>query len=298
MNEKSKLGLLFTISLTGCTESLFDGQTDSVLPVSEEYNGYYDDVIDSYRASDYSSASEALRLALHERIENHDRLPYTDNDSTDTWDVLEVAQRVEQSPGKVLDIYRDSTYEIKTEDREYNREHSWPKSYGFPHLEAANAAYTDMHALFISDAGYNSSRNNRPYRNCGEDCREKPTAGGDANRVGVKAWETWSGRRGDVARAIFYMDVRYEGGTHSETGNWEPDLVVTDNLTQIADSSTGANEAKAYMGLRHVLLEWHQEDPVDEREQRHNETVAEFQNNRNPFVDHPEWVECVFMNYC
>lgn len=111
-------------------------------------------------------------------------------------------------------------------------------------------------------------------------------------------WETWVGRRGDVARALFYMDVRYEGGNHGVTNVAEPDLILTNDETLIAASNTGNNESLAYMGMLSVLLEWHRQDPVDAVERRRNDTVFGFQNNRNPFIDHPEWVECVFANNC
>jgi len=52
------------------------------------------------------------------------------------------------------------------------------------------------------------------------------------------------------------------------------------------------------MGLLSVLLQWHKDDPVDWIEFQHHEAVASFQENRNPFVDHPEWVKCVFESVC
>ena len=52
------------------------------------------------------------------------------------------------------------------------------------------------------------------------------------------------------------------------------------------------------MGLLTTLLAWHEADPVDEKEQVHNEVVYQYQHNRNPFVDHPEWVTCLFGASC
>ena len=84
------------------------------------------------------------------------------------------------------------------------------------------------------------------------------------------------GKRGDVARALFYMDVRYEGGTH-ETGASEPDLILTDDQALIAGSNTGDNEPIAYMGILSVLLLWHEQDPVDDVERNRNDAVHSFQ---------------------
>jgi endonuclease I len=95
---------------------------------------------------------------------------------------------------------------------------------------------------------------------------------------------------------MFYMDVRYEGGTHGVTGVAEPNLILTDNASLITQSS--GNASVAYMGLLATLLQWHAADPVDDRERLRNETVFNYQGNRNPFVDHPEWVSCLFQNVC
>ncbi len=88
-----------------------------------------------------------------------------------------------------------------------------------------------------------------------------------------------------------YMDVRYEGGIHPVTGYNEPDLVLTDDLGQVIPGHP-------YMGELATLLRWHAEDPVDDAERRRNEAVSAFQTNRNPFIDHPEWVECLFEGVC
>ncbi len=111
-------------------------------------------------------------------------------------------------------------------------------------------------------------------------------------------WEIWHDRRGDVARAMFYLDVRYEGGTHGGTGALEPDLILTDSEALIQSGNTGQNESIAYMGILSELIQWHLDDPVDAKEMLKNETVFLYQGNRNPFVDHPEWVTCLFESNC
>ncbi|HEU4991514.1 MAG TPA: endonuclease, partial [Luteimonas sp.] len=80
------------------------------------------------------------------------------------------------------------------------------------------------------------------------------------------------------------------------TGTAEPDLRLTDNAALVAP--TGGNASVAYMGLLSVLLQWNQEDPVDDAERLRNDAVQSYQGNRNPFVDHPEWAACIYQGAC
>ncbi|PAJ75300.1 hypothetical protein CJF42_05940 [Pseudoalteromonas sp. NBT06-2] len=260
-----------------------------------------------YETVDTSSAT-ALRNSLHAIIDDHTRFPYTSS-QTDTWDILETADQDPSNASNVITIYRNASY-LKEHGGNsfYNREHTWPKSYGFPDDNSSNSPYTDAHHLFIADSGYNSSRSNKPYANCDSNCDEKVTksnndrGGINSNWTGgsysTGSWETWDARKGDVARALMYMAIRYEGGVHNETGASEPDLILTDDRNLISASNTGSNESIAYMGLKSTLIQWHKGDPVDDFEKRHTDAVYAHQGNRNPFVDHPEYVACVFESIC
>ena len=62
--------------------------------------------------------------------------------------------------------------------------------------------------------------------------------------------------------------------------------------------TSGANASIAHMGRLSDLLAWHAADPVDAREQARNDVIASHQGNRNPFIDHPEWVNCLFAAEC
>lgn len=263
--------------------------------------GYYDGV--------NALTQSNMRTSVHNAIKDHMRYPYTSS-ATDTWDILDAADEDPNNSSNILDLYKNASYpKAGGGNSNYNREHSWPKSYGFPNDSSTNYPYTDCHHLFACDSGYNSSRNNRYYDYCDASCDEKPTnynngqGGGSGTYPGnsnwrdTDTWETWMGRRGDVARALLYMDVRYEGGTHGITGASEPDLILTDNVNLIVADANN-NKSTAYMGLLSVLLEWHYLDPVDNDERARNDVVYSYQGNRNPFVDHPEWVECVFEGIC
>ncbi|MEP2651702.1 MAG: endonuclease [Paraglaciecola sp.] len=291
-----KLGQAMWVILITST-IVFSDFTSAAIPIS-----YYDSV--------NSQSAETLRKSLHLIINDHQRFPYTSK-ATDTWDILEKADENPNDSNTIISIYTNKTYlKAGGGNSHYNREHTWPKSYGFPNNGSGNYPYTDAHHLFLANSGYNSSRNNKPYAECDSGCTEKTTIsnhnrGGDDSESNwtkgsgaTGSWETWSERKGDTARALMYLAVRYEGGIHSVTGKPEPDLILTDNRTLIDLSNTGANLSIAYMGLRSTLIQWHKDDPVDAFERRHNDAVYSYQGNRNPFIDHPGYVSCVFENNC
>lgn len=261
----------------------------------------------SYYDTADTSSPQALRMSLHEIIDDHTKIPYSSS-QTDTWDVLELADQDPSDSARVLAVYKNASYsKFGGGNNDYNREHSWPKSYGFPNDGSDNYSYTDLHHLFISNIDYNANRGNKPFDHCDSGCGELVTEinggsggqGGDvSNWSNADSFEVWQGRRGNIARALMYMAVRYEGGVNGVTGNPEPDLILTDDRGLISASATGSNGSVAYMGLKSVLLQWHQQDPVDDIERQHNDTVFNYQGNRNPFVDHPEWVGCVFESVC
>lgn len=259
------------------------------------------------------TSQNALRMDLFELIQGHVRYPYTDED-TDTWDILEAADQDPGNASNIIDIYKNASYAKQGGGNDfYNREHVWAKTYGFGDDSPNNYPYTDAHHLRLSDSNYNSRRGSNPFQTCNANCTEDPTdlnngvGGGSGQYPGNSNWRTssgadgsyevWGHRRGDIARSMFYMDVRYEGTDHPFTGFTDPQLILTDTQSLIA-ASGGQDFGTAYLGYLSVLLQWHEEDPVDEDERRRNEIVYGYQGNRNPFVDHPEWVDCVFNGNC
>jgi len=261
-----------------------------------------------YYAGVSTGSASALRSSLHALIDDHTRIPYTAS-TTDTWDVLNQAEQDPLNTGRILDIYKNASYaKVAGGNDFYNREHTWPNSLGFPTDGTTNSAYTDLHMLMASDISYNSSRGNKPYDTCSSACTELPTAAyagsgggtgvypGNSNWTNSSVFEVWRKLRGNVARAMFYMDLRYEGGTHGGNGAAEPDLRLTDTLSLVV--GTGGNASVGYMGKLATLIQWHQQDPVDEAERLRNDLIQTYQGNRNPFVDHPQWVACIYQNVC
>jgi endonuclease I len=269
------------------------------------------------------STPVTLRTTLHDIIKGHTSYPYSAG-TTDTWDMLGFADEdhnatIDVNPNvaeRIWTVYSNDSYDnVAMGNPDYNREHTWPQSYGFNDNThpTDNAPRTDGHHLMLSNSSYNSDRGNNYFDNCSASCTEltttvydgegtgTPIGGGSGVYPGNSNWfdgdsfEVWGARKGDVARAIFYMDVRYENlGEIDSTGTPEPDLVVTDDLGLIGPTDADT----AYLGLKSVLLEWHANDPVDDIELERNEVVFSYQGNRNPFVDHPEWVACIFESIC
>jgi endonuclease I len=170
----------------------------------------------------------------------------------------------------------------------WNREHLWPNSYGFDiDVTTTWPALRDLFNLRACDSQVNSGRGNKYYDfSDPTDGNYRSSAHPDAPlcSTDTDSWEPLDEMKGDIARAIFYMDVRYAG----EYAN-EPDLALTDNTGSIMNGNP-------FVGRLTTLLLWHRSDPMDSAEQHRNDLVFErYQHNRNPFVDHPEWVELVYL---
>ncbi|MCD4833698.1 MAG: endonuclease [Bacteroidales bacterium] len=228
-------------------------------------DGYYD------TAEDLNG--EELKAALYNIIKGHTDYPYTDA-STDTWDILKESDRDPDNSDNVLLIY---TGESVNAAQEYNsgsgwsREHVWAKSHGFP--DDWQDAYRDAHHLRPCDISVNSARGNKDFDNGGTQHSEATECYTDAD-----SWEPRPVEKGDVARMMFYMATRYEG----ESG--DPDLELVDY--------TGTSGP--IFGKFSTLIQWNFEDPVDEFERNRNEVVFSYQGNRNPFIDHPEFVNAMY----
>ncbi len=265
----------------------------------------------------YDSASgltgEALKNVLNDIITSHTEYPYTDDD-TDVWDMLREADEDPANSDNIITFYsgfswpkdcQDTTtppdycYQtIDDEDKqvEWNREHIWSKSHGeFEHEDGSSAyalgAHTDGHHLVAAERRMNSVKNNRFFDDChdGIDDTDLEDRGYGNYTCGEWFFEPRDAVKGDVARMLFYMAVRYEG----ETGDYV-DLELASDLKALAPSLHLQEQKLPYYGKLDVLLRWHIEDPVDEWELERNETIYQYQNNRNPFIDHPEWVDDIW----
>lgn len=238
---------------------------------------------DGYYSSAQGKTGDELKSALNEIISDHIEFPYTSS-STDVWDILKETDRDPINPDNVILIY--TGWSVNGE-QEYNngdgwsREHVWAKSRGdFGNFEGPG---TDVHALRPCDITVNSDRGNRWFANCEEPHLYEGQPTGNYFSTSDWVWEPREEVKGDVARMIFYMATRYEGK------NGELDLEVIDYLP----ANNFTNEP-VHAKLSD-LVKWHNEDPVDDWERNRNNIIYEsYQKNRNPFIDHPEFVDKIF----
>ena len=232
----------------------------------------------------YSAASgltgAPLRAALHNIIRSHTVISYT---ATRT--PLETLDPDPANSANLILIYERTTWPksqfVTVVANGWNREHCWPNSLG---IDSAEPAYSDLFNLRACGEPSNSDRGNLYYD------ESTVAAGGYEKPTGPTAalcsqdfdsWEPPDEVKGDLARAMFYMDLRYEGG------GGEPNLALTENIALISSTAN-------YMGRLSTLLLWHFLDPLSPAERARAEGAFGYQHNRNPFVDRPEWVEAVY----
>lgn len=167
----------------------------------------------------------------------------------------------------------------------YNREHSFPKSW----FNDAKPMYSDAFHLYPTDGKVNNQRSNYPYGECANGTT-LPSSGSvkALGRLGDCTFPGYSGKvfepddqyKGDFARSYFYMAAAY----NDKIAGW--------NSKMLAGNSYPAFSPWAI----NLLLKWHREDPVSQKELDRQEVVYGAQHNRNPFIDHPELAEYIWGN--
>ena len=248
----------------GLTGTSAIGLADGTTPEDPEDPGDPGEPTDpgSYYDGASGLTGSALKSKLHDIISNNRVLSYDQ-----VWDGIKDVDEDPQDTSSVVLLYKGTSSPKSNNGGgvdNWNREHVWAKSHG--DFGTSNGPGTDLHHLRPTDVTVNSDRGNLDFDNGGRENDEAPGNYSDSDS-------------GDVARMIFYMAVRYEAGDRV-------DLEVNDQVN---------NGSNPYMGRLSVLKQWSQEDPPDAFEQRRNERIFDnWQGNRNPFIDHPEWVESIW----
>ena len=156
---------------------------------------------------------------------------------------------------------------------DWNREHVWAKSHG--DFGTATGPGTDLHHLRAEDVTVNSTRGNKDFDNGGSAVDQCSGCLTDSD-----SFQPRDAVKGDVARMILYMAVRYEGD---------------DGFADLEPNDCTCNNTNPNIGKLSVLLAWNAQDPPDATEMHRNEVIyTQFQHNRNPFIDHPEWAASIY----
>ncbi|MGK5518142.1 endonuclease [Micromonospora sp. URMC 107] len=243
-------------------------QSPTPLPTTTAPGGGYDS---TYYANAIGKSGTALRSSLHSIIKVQTKLSYDQ-----VWEALRDTDQDPANSNNVILLYTGRS-QSKTSNGggvdDWNREHVWAKSHG--DFGTATGPGTDVHHLRPTDVSVNSTRGSKDFDNGGSPVAEAPGCYTDAD-----SWEPRDAVKGDVARMIMYMAIRYEG-----TDGW-PNLELNQSVN---------NGTAPYHGRMSVLLQWNQADPPDAFEKRRNQRIYErWQGNRNPFVDHPEWAGAIW----
>lgn len=167
----------------------------------------------------------------------------------------------------------------------YNREHSFPKSW----FNDAQPMYSEAFHIYPTDGKVNGQRSNFPYGECSGGTTLASNGSVKAlGRLGACTFPGYSGTvfepddqyKGDFARSYFYMAAAY----NDQIAGWNSKMLAGNSYPVF--SSWAIN----------LLLKWHREDPVSQKELDRQEVVYGAQNNRNPFIDHPELAEYIWGN--
>ncbi len=233
----------------------------------------------AYYHTAFNSADDSLKSLLHNIIKGHTQFPYTSS-STDVWDILKQTDKDPNNPANVILIYSNRSVNAAQEFNNgngWNREHVWPQSRG--DFGTSPGPGTDVHHLRPCDISVNADRENRNFDECVNcvDIIDNGFNTGSKKDASLYTFEPPENVKGDIARMIFYMAVRYEGGT-------ELDLELTNTL----QSQSAKQPLHAVLN---TLLSWNRMDTVDSFERNRNLVIYGYQGNKNPFIDYPELAE-------
>ncbi|WP_404385838.1 endonuclease [Knoellia locipacati] len=226
---------------------------------------------DTYYAAALGKSGSALRSALHTIISDQSVLTYDE-----VWTALKDTDQDPNNSANVIEVYSGRSISKTSnggDPDQWNREHVWPQSHGG--FGTTPGPGTDVHHLRPEDVTVNSDRGNLDFDNGGSAVHQCSDCWRDGD-----SFEPRDAVKGDVARMILYMAIRYEGG---------------DGFANLEPNNVAGNGSTPYVGKLTTLKTWSAGDPPDAFEKRRNDRIhAQWQGNRNPFIDHPEWVASIW----
>jgi endonuclease I len=257
-------------------------------------SGYYD--------SAQGKSCAALKSAL-KFITTNGHIPQPDNLLLSQYRISDIKPREvgNGSPNVIWDVYSDDptdpdpyNYDPDTQNCGsynsegdcFNKEHTVPKSWS----NNDPVAEGDYHHVLPTDGWVNAKRSNYPFGTISGMAEFTSLNGSKVGNSGVmgisgKVFEPIDEFKGDLARCFFYFITRYQDEIDKSWGG----------NAQVFSQDTFPTVNINYLPL---MLAWHHADPVSDKEIIRNEGGFDFQGNRNPFIDHPEFVDAVWNSNC
>ena len=237
-----------------------------------------------YYKSAEGKNKQALLEALCDIIGPHTNVGYNG-----LWEVYETSD-VYPGTNKIWDMYSTATFYAGKDQCGnyfgvgdcYNREHSFPKSW----FNDASPMISDAYHIYPTDGKVNGQRSNYPYGECANGTYLQNGSNKGTGKLGKSTFPGYNGTvfepadeyKGDFARTYFYMAACY----NDKIKNWHSDMLAGNNYPCYTTWAVN------------LLMKWHRQDPVSQKEIDRNNAVYKYQENRNPFIDHPELAEFVW----
>ena len=237
-----------------------------------------------------------LKTQLHNIIKNHTTKSYNQ-----LYTCYQSSDRdyFYENDGTILDMYSekpggndaytfsatntgDRCGNYNSEGDCFNREHLMPQSV----FNEASPMVSDPHHVIPTDGKVNGMRSNYPFG-----IVNNPTwTSTNGSKLGNNSTPGYSGKvfepidefKGDIARCLMYFAVRYQ----NNMANYNHGML---------NGTTNQSFSNWFL---QILLTWHQQDPVSAKEIARNNAIYAYQNNRNPFIDHPEYACMIWNNAC
>ncbi|WP_078599953.1 endonuclease [Streptomyces violens] len=259
------LGLAVQVPATAAPEPAPPHRTTATAQHTTAYD-------DTYYKDALGKTGPELKSALHTIISSGvSKLSYSQ-----VWDALKATDQDPKNSANVILLYTgrsQSKDDNGGDPDQWNREHVWAKSHG--DFGTSTGPGTDIHHLRPTDVSVNSTRGNKDFDNGGSEVGEAP-----GNYTDDDSYEPRDAVKGDVARMILYMAVRYDGD---------------DGFADLEPNDKVDNGSAPAIGRLSVLKTWSEQDPPDDFEKNRNQVIFDkYQHNRNPFIDHPEWVDAIW----
>ena len=245
----------------------------STIGLSAQIEGYYSTI--------NGLSGSMLKSALNSIIDNHNSLSYTPG----VWDAHKDLYEDPNNADNIILFYSQASVSKSTQAGSggsgataFNREHLWPNSLG---VGSSGSDYTDLHHLVPTYAGVNSSRSNKYFDYSDPEAEGYSSPAYELAPQCTSTYDTFEPgdvQKGHVARAILYMTTRYD---YLELENTPPSAPPSNSDSKMAQLRT--------------LLDWNRKALPAVKEKNNNQKIYElYQNNRNPFIDYPEFADAIW----